>query len=82
MYGVTLWEVFSLGQAPRLVDDLNNLSSALSKGKRLEQPRRCPDEIYALMTECWAKDWTKRPTFAVISKRMHSFLNQPLNMPN
>jgi hypothetical protein len=30
----------------------------------MEKPDGCPDEIYALMKECWEFDRTLRPTFS------------------
>jgi len=38
----------------------------------LEQPTRCPREIYDLLCHCWAKDDSSRPTFHEI----HMFLQR------
>jgi Janus kinase 2 len=72
-YGVTLFEIFSLGQEPNLpgassndveVDEIFNL---LTKGVRLPCPTNCPQVIYSnLMLPCWQINPFERPTFSKI----------------
>jgi hypothetical protein len=80
MYGVTLWEVFSLGVSPKLCPDLTQLPNCLGQGKRLEQPQLAPEVIYNLMKKCWLTEKTMRPTFAEICKLMHGFSTHPQNL--
>lgn len=69
-YGVTLWEMFSYGQQP--YGDLkgNEVIKLIDQGKKLEQPERCPDHVYATMLKCWDIDPRERPTFAEL---LHTF---------
>ena len=64
-YGITLWEMFSFGEAPygdmtgaEVLDRVENLNY------RLECPRDCPSSIYELMLRCWSLEPSERPTFA------------------
>jgi len=72
-YGVTLYEIFSLGQEPNLpgatindveIDEIFNL---LTNGVRLSCPPSCPQIIYnTLMLPCWQISPQERPTFSKI----------------
>ena len=44
-YGVTCWEIFSLGRIPYPGADNANIITLLKCGKRLEQPELCPSEM-------------------------------------
>ena len=44
-FGITMWEIMTLGSLPfEDVDELE-LAQYLKSGKRLQQPRRCPFEL-------------------------------------
>ena len=45
-YGITCWEIFSLGRIPYPGVDNVDVISLLKSGKRLEQPELCPSEMY------------------------------------
>ena len=42
----------------------------VERGYRMEAPEDCPPEVYAIMSEAWAKEPEKRPTFEEIRKRL------------
>ncbi|GMR50777.1 hypothetical protein PMAYCL1PPCAC_20972 [Pristionchus mayeri] len=66
-YGVTLWEMFSYGRMPWEGKNGAEILEAVDKQRRhLARPRLCPEDMYALMGECWAHDPTARPTFAAL----------------
>ncbi|KAB7500276.1 Vascular endothelial growth factor receptor 3, partial [Armadillidium nasatum] len=44
-YGVTLWEMFTLGNTPFPGFPLNQFATALEKGMRLKKPRSCNDQM-------------------------------------
>ena len=44
-YGVTCWEVFSLGRIPYPGVNNVNVISLLKSGGRLEQPELCPSDL-------------------------------------
>ncbi|XP_076454345.1 tyrosine-protein kinase HTK16-like isoform X2 [Babylonia areolata] len=67
-FGITLWEMFSYGEAP--YGDMKGIEvvSFIESGKRLSQPEKCPDTVYNIMQQCWNGDATKRPTFKDLNK--------------
>ncbi|XP_069675687.1 tyrosine-protein kinase hopscotch [Periplaneta americana] len=75
-YGVTLYEMFSLGEDPRLPDCLNDqdqqqLLAALESGTRLPCPPQCSQTIYVrLMSPCWQADTHARPTFTQLCQEI------------
>uniref|UniRef100_A0A914EAS5 Protein kinase domain-containing protein n=1 Tax=Acrobeloides nanus TaxID=290746 RepID=A0A914EAS5_9BILA len=58
-YGVVLWEMFSYGALPSLMNHSN-------ENPFLEQPEACPDDFYGLMKKCWSFDSHSRPEFGEI----------------
>eukprot|EP00049_Salpingoeca_infusionum_P022715 m.8337 g.8337 ORF g.8337 m.8337 type:complete len:1012 (-) comp5349_c0_seq1:2201-5236(-) len=72
-YGVTLWEVFSLGAIPYGDIPYNAIVEEVAHGLRLAQPPACPDYVFNLMNACW-KD-SNRPTFSAIEDRLLSIFH-------
>ena len=63
-FGVTLWELFTLGESPYANDvELEGIGSWLSEGNRLETPAFMPRSTAAIMTSCWEARPELRPTF-------------------
>eukprot|EP00731_Ephydatia_muelleri_P015946 Em0009g370a len=64
-YGVTCWEVFTLGKIPYPGVTPFSLVKYLDEGGRLENPSNaaCSDEINAMMRKCWEKTPEDRPCF-------------------
>lgn len=62
-YGVTLWEMWTLGEQP--FEDLNGQAvlKLIDRGERLQPPSKCPRKIYKIMQQCWAYDPANRPSF-------------------
>ena len=44
----------------------------MESGYRMESPEGCPDQIYKVMTDCWNKDPSMRPTFTRIEKALEA----------
>ncbi|XP_022305312.1 uncharacterized protein LOC111112206 isoform X3 [Crassostrea virginica] len=65
-YGVVLWEIFSMGEAPYEGVRSNELDSKLQKGLRLKKPEHCDDLFYKIMKKCWTYESDKRPNFEEI----------------
>lgn len=73
-FGVTLFEMFSFGDSPNLVQnpdlDAQGILQLLKSGKRLDRPKFCPVYVYdELMKICWNWEHRLRPTFTELLKR-------------
>ena len=42
----------------------------VNAGHRLARPEPCPENVYAVMQECWAAKRDARPSFAVLEPQM------------
>ena len=70
-YGVLLWELFTLGEAPYPDYEAGPefIKALLHDQIRLSRPLRAPEELYRrVMAECWAEDATVRPHFERIAE--------------
>ncbi|XP_047432330.1 protein-tyrosine kinase 2-beta-like [Mugil cephalus] len=63
MFGVCVWEVFSMAQQPFFWMENGQVINQLESGVRLHKPELCPPTIYSLLTRCWAYEPQARPTF-------------------
>ncbi|KAF6725317.1 Protein-tyrosine kinase 2-beta [Oryzias melastigma] len=63
MFGVCVWEIFSLAQQPFFWLENSQVIDQLESGVRLPKPQQCPPPVYALLTRCWAYEPPRRPTF-------------------
>ncbi|KAK4301334.1 hypothetical protein Pmani_026519 [Petrolisthes manimaculis] len=63
-YGVTLWELFSLGSVPYPGTEVNkDFLTLLEDGHRMDRPKYANKEIYDLLLRCWEGEPMLRPTF-------------------
>ena len=51
---------------------LSDVVMHVERGYRMEAPEGCPPEVYAIMTESWAKEPENRPTFEEIRKKLEN----------
>ncbi|KJH48926.1 p21-Rho-binding domain protein [Dictyocaulus viviparus] len=66
-FGVTLWEMFSYGEMPWNGKTGAEILHIIDQQREhLGRPTFCPEDMYALMEECWCYNPTERPTFAQI----------------
>ncbi|KAM4537856.1 protein-tyrosine kinase 2-beta-like [Fundulus diaphanus] len=63
MFGVCVWEIFSMAQQPFFWLENGQVINQLESGVRLQKPQTCPPTIYGLLTRCWAYEPHSRPTF-------------------
>ena len=66
-FGVTLWEIYSLGRIPYPGLGNGEILKFLEEKKRMEKPQICPEQIYDLMQYCWQEMPQNRPRFVIIS---------------
>ncbi|XP_070537672.1 tyrosine-protein kinase RYK-like [Ptychodera flava] len=72
-YGVTLWELMTLGQTPYADVDPFEMASYLKNGYRMAQPANCPDELFSIMACCWAQSPDDRPKFTHLTTILNDF---------
>ncbi|XP_061745608.1 protein-tyrosine kinase 2-beta-like [Nerophis ophidion] len=63
MFGVCVWEIFSLGQQPFHWLVNGQVIAQLESGVRLPKPQLCPPAVYSLLTGCWTYEPHARPGF-------------------
>ncbi len=65
-FGVTMWEMFSFGFQPWAALTGQEILEAIDdpNRRRLERPRYCPADYYAIMLKCWDHEPHSRPSFA------------------
>jgi len=68
--GIVFWEVFSRGADPYSRLELDDISSFVVGGGRLEKPLGCPHDLYALMKSCWVQAPNARPSFASLCDKI------------
>ena len=44
----------------------DQLMRAVEQGHRLAKPAGCPDDLYALMHQCWKYEKESRPSFTMV----------------
>ncbi|CAG5117591.1 unnamed protein product, partial [Candidula unifasciata] len=72
-YGVTLWEMMTLGQQPYAEVDPFEMATYLQEGYRIAKPHSCPDELFSLMACCWALTPDERPKFSQLLTYLQNF---------
>lgn len=69
-YGILLYEIATLGDAPYPEVGVDFLKEYLESGKRMEKPLSCGPDFYDLMHRCWNAEPEKRPTFKEILQKL------------
>uniref|UniRef100_G1RSK1 Tyrosine-protein kinase receptor n=1 Tax=Nomascus leucogenys TaxID=61853 RepID=G1RSK1_NOMLE len=78
-FGILIWEILTLGHQPYPAHSNLDVLNYVQTGGRLEPPRNCPDDLWNLMTQCWAQEPDHRPTFHRIQDQLQLFRNFFLN---
>ena len=70
-FGMTLFEIWSLGDKPWGNDATNEMIvEGLSVGRKLSPPTGCPRDVYSVMVDTWRVDPSSRPTFSAINSKL------------
>ncbi|KAK7080793.1 hypothetical protein SK128_024462, partial [Halocaridina rubra] len=70
-YGVTLWELFTLGSTPYPGIEVNkDFLSLIEEGHRMNQPKYANKEIYDILLSCWEYNPNDRPTFEMCADQL------------
>ncbi|XP_031550238.1 tyrosine kinase receptor Cad96Ca-like [Actinia tenebrosa] len=75
-YGITLWEISTLGGAPYPSMSNKDLFRELRSGYRMEKPDMCSDEIYQIMLQCWQENPSERPKFTDLRQQFEDLLQE------
>jgi len=62
-FGVTMWEIFSLGNQPYPTRNPEDVRNFLEAGNRLDRPQYASRQIYQIMRDCWKAQPEQRPRF-------------------
>ncbi|CAL8095527.1 unnamed protein product [Calicophoron daubneyi] len=71
-FGVLLWEIATYGKTPYPGIELQDVYVLLEKGKRMDRPQGCPENVYQLMLQCWQWLPEQRPTFGMIRNQLEA----------
>ncbi|PRP78848.1 fer (fps/fes related) tyrosine kinase (phosphoprotein NCP94) [Planoprotostelium fungivorum] len=76
-FGVLAWEIFTLGKVPYHDFQTNAevMKAVVEHRARLEQPFRCPNELYSILKRCWEYEAADRPKFRDIYCEMKELYN-------
>ncbi|XP_072048742.1 tyrosine kinase receptor Cad96Ca-like [Amphiura filiformis] len=73
-FGVTMWELVTVGSHPYPGMSSKKVIDELRKGYRLPKPEHCSQDIFSLMQECWQERPEKRPSFGQIYRKFDQML--------
>ncbi|GAB0089421.1 uncharacterized protein DMENIID0001_039590 [Sergentomyia squamirostris] len=73
-FGVLAWELITLGASPYPGVPPQNLYHLLKQGYRMERPKNCSEDIYAIVQSCWADDPLARPAFKLLVSQWEKLL--------
>ncbi|CAG7712736.1 unnamed protein product [Allacma fusca] len=63
-FGVTMWEIFSMGRTPFYGIRPNDYTNQLQAGLRLPKPTLASEDIYNFILTCWENNPHDRPEFS------------------
>lgn len=62
-YGILCWEVFTGGKSPYPAMENIIVADEIMRGYRMEQPAKCPRNIFEIISRCWEAEAENRPSF-------------------
>ncbi|XP_055301547.1 uncharacterized protein LOC129568055 [Sitodiplosis mosellana] len=75
-FGITLWELFSLGATPYSGVEFEDLKCRLNDGYRLEKAEFVTQRIHYIMLSCWCVDPEKRPKFSDLETSISKIIEE------
>lgn len=78
-FGVTLWEIVTLGAEPYHNIPNRELMPRLKHGYRLPKPAICEENLYRVMENCWQLSPDNRPKFSAIVSELEASLEDSGN---
>ncbi|KAG0713917.1 Vascular endothelial growth factor receptor 1 [Chionoecetes opilio] len=77
-FGITLWEIFSLGNTPYPGMNCSDFVAKLLDGHRMACPEYANEEIYKIMTRCWEVCPLSRPSFTELGEHLGRMMKPDL----
>ncbi|XP_033096730.1 fibroblast growth factor receptor 1-like [Anneissia japonica] len=74
-FGVTLWEIITLGGYPYPGVTTDELIEKIKEGYRMPKPDHCEDTIYEIMKCCWQLNADDRPSFDQLTTQLDNILS-------
>ncbi|XP_061193766.1 tyrosine-protein kinase TXK-like [Saccostrea echinata] len=74
-FGVTVWEIFSLGDLPYINYNNMEIIDLLKEGFRLRKPMYADARFYDIMKSCWKMKPANRPTFSSLVIELTNITN-------
>jgi len=74
-FGITMWEMFTLGGEPYGQISPHDLTQALNIGSRLEECSLAPHRINTLLRNCWQSDPYMRPSFDEVVLALSQYMS-------
>ena len=69
-FGMTLYEIWSLGDKPWEGCKNDKVIEAITNGHTPPQPVNCSDKMYQIMLQTWIRDKDSRPTFSQLKRQL------------
>ncbi|ESN98745.1 hypothetical protein HELRODRAFT_67268 [Helobdella robusta] len=74
-YGILLVEIFSFGETPYQEWNVHEVVNRVLDGCKHRQPRNCPNNVYAIMSQCWFMEPKRRPSFVELFSLFESLIS-------
>eukprot|EP00042_Codosiga_hollandica_P057943 m.867160 g.867160 ORF g.867160 m.867160 type:complete len:1068 (+) comp59725_c0_seq26:54-3257(+) len=74
-FGVTVWEIMTMGASPFCRYESARIKSAVCRGERLPIPEGSLTTLPRIMQGCWEQEPVNRPTFAVLVNWTRTMMN-------
>uniref|UniRef100_A0A915LCR8 Protein kinase domain-containing protein n=1 Tax=Romanomermis culicivorax TaxID=13658 RepID=A0A915LCR8_ROMCU len=81
-FGILLFEIITLARCPYEGVDPCCMEKYLRRGKRMDKPLNCPDELYDLMLLSWHEEPSKRPSFLTLKLEIQNMINESADVDN
>eukprot|EP00794_Sanderia_malayensis_P015257 gene15257-16832_t len=75
-FGIVLYEIFTIGDIPYPEHKSKDVIKLIEQGYRMQKPLHCSDELFQLMTRCWEKNPSRRPTFGKLKSSLEYMFKQ------
>lgn len=75
-FGIALYEILTIGNIPYPEHKSKQIFDLISQGYRMEKPAHCSDELYRIMSKCWEKQPSYRPSFDGLKNSLKQLLDQ------